>query len=122
MFNISSHCLSVVVSMRPIKRSQIELATRVTGELPLAHGGPLHVGDPQRIGITDLAQPDWGDPILPLEDEVPVFWACGVTPQALIMATRPELAITHAPGHMFITDVRDAAIAGRQPALETLVL
>jgi uncharacterized protein YcsI (UPF0317 family) len=69
----------------------------------------------------DLARPDWGDPILPLEDEVPVFWACGVTPQALIVAARPEFAITHAPGHMFITDVRDAAIAGRRSALAALV-
>src|SRR5438270_830932 len=68
-----------------------------------------------------LAHPHWGDPILPLEDEVPVFWACGVTPQALIMAARPEFAITHAPGHMFITDVRDEAITGRQPALEALI-
>ena len=111
----------VVVSMRPIKLSQLELVASVTGELPLAHGGPLQVGDPERIGVTDLAHPHWGDPILPLEDEVPVFWACGVTPQALIMAARPEFAITHAPGHMFITDVRDAAILGRQPTLAALV-
>lgn len=107
----------VVVSMRPIKKSQLELANRVTSELPMAHGGPIHEGDPERIGITDLAHPHWGDAILPLEDEVPVFWACGVTPQALIMVARPELAISHAPGHMFITDVHDAAIRGRQPAL-----
>src|SRR5207245_1413641 len=99
----------------------VELATTVTEELPLAHGGPLHVGDPEGIGITDLAHPHWGDAILPLEDEVPVFWACGVTPQALIMAARPEFAITHAPGHMFITDVRDAAIIERRPALAPLV-
>ena len=111
----------VVVSMRPIKASQLELATRVTGQLPLAHGEPVQVGDPERIGITDLAHPDWGDPILPLEDEVPVFWACGVTPQALIMAAKPEFAITHAPGYMFITDVRDDAIMGRGPTLAALV-
>ena len=110
----------VVVSMRPIKASQLELTARVTAELPLAHGEPLQVGNPERIGITDLAHPDWGDPILPLEDEVPVFWACGVTPQALIMAAKPEFAITHAPGHMFITDVRDSAITGRGPALAAL--
>jgi uncharacterized protein YcsI (UPF0317 family) len=111
----------VVVSMRPIHESQLELAAHVTSELPLAHGGPLHVGDPERIGIADLGRPDWGDPILPLPGEVPVFWACGVTPQALIMAARPDLAITHAPGHMFVTDVHDATIEGRQPGLETLV-
>jgi uncharacterized protein YcsI (UPF0317 family) len=107
----------VVVSMRPIRTDQLELVRRVTAELPLAHGAPLHVGDPEAIGISDLAHPDWGDPILPLEDEVPVFWACGVTPQALIASARPELAITHAPGHMFITDVPAAAIWGRKPGL-----
>jgi uncharacterized protein YcsI (UPF0317 family) len=111
----------VVVSMRPIQESQLDLATRVTSELPLAHGAPLHVGDPEGIGIADLVRPDWGDPILPLPDEVPVFWACGVTPQALIMAARPDFAITHAPGHMFITDVPDAAIRGRRPTLAALV-
>jgi uncharacterized protein YcsI (UPF0317 family) len=111
----------VVVSMRPIRKDQLELAERVTAELPLAHGAPLHVGDPEKIGIGDLGRPEWGDAILPLEDEVPVFWACGVTPQALIMAARPEFAITHAPGHMFITDVPDAAIRGRQPALAQLI-
>jgi uncharacterized protein YcsI (UPF0317 family) len=111
----------VVVSMRPIRRDQLDLAQRVTAELPLAHGAPLHVGDPEAIGIHDLARPDWGDAILPLEDEVPVFWACGVTPQALIASVRPEFAITHAPGHMFITDVPDAAIRGREPALAALV-
>ncbi len=110
----------VVVSMRPIHREQLELAQRVTAELPLAHGSPLHIGDPAAIGICDLAHPDWGDPILPLEDEVPVFWACGVTPQALITSARPELAITHAPGHMFITDVPVAAIRGRGPGLDPL--
>ncbi len=112
---------SVVVSMRPIRKDQLELAERVTAELPLAHGAPLHVGDPEKIGIGDLGRPEWGDAILPLGDEVPVFWACGVTPQALIMAVRPEFAITHAPGHMFITDVPDAAIRGRQPALAPLI-
>jgi uncharacterized protein YcsI (UPF0317 family) len=111
----------VVVSMRPIKRSQLELAQQVTGELPLAHGHPLHVGDPEQIGIRDLAHPDWGDPIAPLEDEVPVFWACGVTPQALIMAAQPEFAITHVPGHMFITDVPDTAIRNREPGLSNLL-
>lgn len=111
----------VVVSMRPIQRSQLDLATGITEELPLAHAGPLHVGDPEKIGIRDLAHPHWGDAILPLEDEVPVFWACGVTPQALIMSARLPFAITHAPGHMFITDVPDAAITGRRPALAPLV-
>jgi len=104
----------VVVSMRPIARDQVELATRVTAEYPLAHGAPLHAGDPAAIGIADVGRPDFGEAMAPLPDEVPVFWACGVTPQAVIMAVRPELAITHAPGHMFLTDVTDSEIRGRR--------
>ncbi len=104
----------LVVSMRPIRKDQVELARRVTEELPLAHGAPIHAGDPTQIGIPDLTRPDWGDAILPLADEVPVFWACGVTPQTLIMSAQPEIAITHAPGHMFITDVPDDAIKVRR--------
>jgi uncharacterized protein YcsI (UPF0317 family) len=72
------------------------------------HGAPVHVGDPAALGIDDLQKPDFGDP-LPLEpDEVPVFWACGVTPQAVMMQTKPEIALTHSPGHMFITDRRES--------------
>jgi uncharacterized protein YcsI (UPF0317 family) len=95
----------MVVSMRPIAREQLALVERVTAELPLAHGAPIHVGSPEEIGIADVARPDFGDAIEPLPGEVPVFWACGVTPQAAIMAVRPRLAITHAPGHMFITNL-----------------
>ncbi|MQA86349.1 MAG: putative hydro-lyase [Streptosporangiales bacterium] len=102
-----------VVSMRSIRKDQVDLATRVTADYPLAHGAPLHSGDPAAIGITDLDRPDWGDPIEVREDEVPVFWACGVTPQAAIMAARPEFAITHSPGHMFITDIPDDDTKGR---------
>ena len=101
----------VVISMRPIQASQLDLAAHVTSDLPLAHGGPLHVGDPDRIGISDLARPDWGDPILPLPGEVPVFWACGVTPQALIMAAGLDFAITHAPGCMLVTDLRNSQLS-----------
>lgn len=100
----------VVVSMRPIAREQLELARAVTAELPLAHGAPLHAGDPAAIGIGDLGRPDYGVPIALLPDEVPVFWACGVTPQAVVAAVRPAFAITHAPGHMFITDLRDSDV------------
>lgn len=103
----------VVVSMRPIAAEQVDLAAEVTGRYPLAHGGPLHIGDPRAIGIEDLGLPDWGDAIDVGPDEVPVFWACGVTPQAIIRTTRPDIAVTHAPGHMFITDVRDDLVAGR---------
>ncbi|MEV5542245.1 DUF1445 domain-containing protein [Saccharopolyspora shandongensis] len=104
----------VVVSMRAIRRSEVERAVAVTAELPFAHGAPLHVGGPAEIGITDPSTPDWGDP-MPLEaDEVPVFWACGVTPQAVLAEVRPKLAITHSPGYMFLTDLRVAdLVAGR---------
>ncbi|MCM6774283.1 putative hydro-lyase [Nocardia sp. CDC159] len=97
----------VVVSMRPIHRDQVETARRVTAELPLAHGAPMHIGDPSALGIADLARPDFGAAIEPEPDEIPVFWACGVTPQAVIAASSPPLAITHAPGHMFLTDLPD---------------
>ena len=105
----------MVVSMRPIRSDQVELACRVTADYPLAHGGPIHTGDPTEIGVADVMNPDWGDPIQVLDNEVAAFWACGVTPQAVIMAARPDFAITHSPGHMFITDVSDGAIQGRQP-------
>lgn len=103
----------VVVSMRPIARHQVDLAVEATARLPLAHGAPLHIDDPVAIGIDDLAAPDWGDALPPQSDEVPVFWACGVTPQAVIRAVRPPLAITHTPGHMFVTDLTDEQIEGR---------
>lgn len=107
----------MVVSMRPIRSDQLELACRVTADYPLAHGGPIHTGDPTEIGVADVMNPDWGDPIEVLDNEVAAFWACGVTPQAVIMAARPDFAITHAPGHMFITDVRDGEIWRREPVL-----
>ncbi|GAB3497496.1 putative hydro-lyase [Amycolatopsis cihanbeyliensis] len=103
----------MVVSMRPIERDQLAEAVAVTGEYPLAHGGPVHIGDPAEIGVDDLGIPDWGDPMVPSPTEVAVFWACGVTPQAVIRAAAPELAITHAPGRMFVTDVPAADIRGR---------
>jgi uncharacterized protein YcsI (UPF0317 family) len=99
--------------MRPIAVDQVDRAIDVTKGFPLAHGAPLHVGDPGVIGITDLAVPDWGDAIDIAADEVPVFWACGVTPQAIIRAVRPAIAVTHAPGHMFVTDLLDEEILGR---------
>ena len=83
-------------------------ATQITSRYPTVHGAPVHVGDPAALGIADLAKPDYGDPVEIRDGEVPVFWACGVTPQAVAAASRPELMITHAPGHMFVTDVPDA--------------
>ncbi len=96
-----------VVSMRPIPQEKVVRAVQVTSRFPDVHGAPVHIGDPQRIGIRDLSEPDYGD-IVELEDgEVPVFWACGVTPQAVAMHSKPPLMITHAPGNMFVTDLRD---------------
>ena len=99
----------LVVSMRPIPAAQVTTAVQVTARMPDVHGAPVHVGAPQALGISDLSAPDFGDPVEAQPDDVPVFWACGVTPQAALMASRPPFAITHAPGHMVITDVPDSA-------------
>jgi uncharacterized protein YcsI (UPF0317 family) len=98
----------LVVSMRPVPASLVPLAVQVSARMPDVHGAPVHVGAPQALGITDLGRPDFGDPVELRDGDVPVFWACGVTPQAALMASRPPFAITHAPGHMFVTDVADA--------------
>lgn len=99
---------NLVVSMRPMLPKYVELATSVTAEMPRVHGAPIHAGDPRAIGIADLSKPDFGDAVTVNEGEVPVFWCCGVTPQAAVMRSKPKFAITHAPGHMFITDVLNA--------------
>lgn len=99
----------MVVSMRAIPVDRIDEVARISRRFPLAHGAPIHWGDPAQIGIADLAQPDWGD-AAPVEDgQVPVFWACGVTPQVAIEAARLPLCITHKPGHMLITEVAEDA-------------
>ena len=98
---------STVVSMRSVARGKVVKAVQVTSRFPNAHGAPLHIGDPRAIGVSDLASPDFGDPPTIGEGEVPLFWACGVTPQAVAMESKLPLMITHAPGHMFITDLRD---------------
>ena len=97
----------LVVSMRPMTPQQAIRATQVTSRYTAVHGAPVHVGDPLALGIASLADPQYGDPVEIRDGEVPVFWACGVTPQAVAAASRPELMITHAPGHMFVTDVLD---------------
>ncbi len=97
----------LVVSMRPIPEGLIERAIRVTERFPKAHGAPVHVGNPGELGISDLSRPDYGDAVPVHPGDVPIFWACGVTPQAAAEAAHVPLMITHAPGHMFITDVRD---------------
>jgi uncharacterized protein YcsI (UPF0317 family) len=97
-----------VVSMRPIPASQVSDAVRITSRYPAVHGAPVHIGNPEELGITDLSRPDFGDPVDIPAGHIPVFWACGVTPQAAVMESKPALAIGHAPGHMLITDARDS--------------
>src|SRR3954447_11681736 len=98
----------VVVSMRPVPGALVPTAVQVAARMPQVDGAPVHVGTPGALGIADLGAPDFGDPVLAADGDVPVFWACGVTPQAALMASPPPVAITHAPGHMFVTDVPDA--------------
>jgi uncharacterized protein YcsI (UPF0317 family) len=102
----------LVVSMRPMTPEQAVAATRVCARFPRAHGVPVHFGDPSAIGIPNLSRPDYGDPVDIRPGEVPVFWACGVTPQAALALARLPFAITHKPGHMFLTDLHDADLEG----------
>lgn len=99
----------MVVSMRPIPADRVADAATISGRFPSVHGSPVHVGEPGLLGITDLGAPDFGDAVRIEPGEVPVFWACGVTPQAAVMASGVPFAITHSPGHMFITDVPDSS-------------
>jgi uncharacterized protein YcsI (UPF0317 family) len=103
----------LVVSMRPLTPAQAEVAARICRRFPKAHGAPVHQGDPAAIGIHDIDRPDFGDPVEIRHGEVPVFWACGVTPQAVAMEARPSLLLTHKPGHMFVTDLRDTELLER---------
>ncbi len=100
---------NLVVSMRPIPAERVADAATITGRFPAVHGSPVHVGAPELLGIEDLARPDFGDPVRVEPGEIPVFWACGVTPQAAVMASGVPFAITHSPGHMFVTDIPDVA-------------
>ena len=101
----------MVVSMRPIPRDKVVKAVQITSRFPGVHGAPVHIGEPERIGITDLSKPDYGDPVTIKKNEIPVFWACGVTPQAVALESKPAQMITHSPGHMFITDILDEELA-----------
>lgn len=101
----------MVVSMRPMTMRDAIRAVQITTRMPFVHGAPVHIGDPEAIGIRDIDKPDFGEPSEIRPGEVPVFWACGVTPQAVAMAARPSFMITHAPGHMFITDIPNASLA-----------
>ncbi len=99
-----------VCSMRPIPYDRVADAVAITGRYANVHGAPVHIGYPEAIGINDIMKPDFGDAVPVKEGEVPVFWACGVTPQAVAMCVKPKIMITHAPGHMFITDVKDSRL------------
>lgn len=99
----------MVVTMRPIPAGQVEQARQISGRYPQAHGAPIAVGDPAQIGIADLGQPDWGDAVEIKAGEIPVYWACGVTPQNVLLSAKLPICITHAPGHMLIADVAEDA-------------
>ena len=101
----------MVVSMRPFKAADAIRAIQICTRFPAVHGAPVHLGDPGQIGIGNLAQPDYGDPVSIAKGEVPLFWACGVTPQVALEAARPPFAITHSPGCMLVTDLRNSQLA-----------
>ena len=118
MFRTSIQCAPagvfhgpLVVSMRPLRPADAIRAVQIIARFPSVHGAPVHLGMPEQIGIRDVALPDYGDAVPVRADELPVFWACGVTPQAAIAAARPEFCITHGPGSMLITDLANAALA-----------
>jgi uncharacterized protein YcsI (UPF0317 family) len=101
----------MVVSMRPFKPADAIRAVQVTTRFPSVHGAPVHLGKPELIGIKDIAKPDYGDAVPVKDDEFPVFWACGVTPQSVVATAKPEFCITHAPGYMLVTDLLNAQLA-----------
>ena len=102
---------NMVVSMRPMKARDAIRAIQITSRFPAIHGAPVHLGDPALIGIADVSRPDFGDAVEILADELPVFWACGVTPQEAIRAARLPLVLTHKPGSMLVTDIPNASLA-----------
>ena len=101
----------MVVSMRPFKPADAIRAVQITTRFPSVHGAPVHLGHPHLIGIKDIAKPDYGDPVTIGADEIPVFWACGVTPQSVINAAKLPFAITHSPGLMLVTDLKNKSMA-----------
>jgi uncharacterized protein YcsI (UPF0317 family) len=114
MYRTSIQCASagpfagrMVVSMRPFKPADAIRAIQITSRFPAVHGAPVHIDKPEMIGIKDIAKPDYGDSVSIAPDEVPVFWACGVTPQSVILESKPDFAITHAPGCMLVTDLHN---------------
>ncbi|XP_036448746.1 D-glutamate cyclase, mitochondrial isoform X2 [Colossoma macropomum] len=118
MFKTSMPCVKagpfhgpMVVSMRPVPQDKLDAAAQCTHQIPLAHGGPVHIGHPALLGIKDLSQPDYGDPVELSAGDVPVFWACGVTGAEAVQSTKPALAFTHSPGCMFLTDREEATVS-----------
>lgn len=101
----------LVVSMRPMRPADAIRAVQITSRFPAVHGAPVHLAAPEQIGVHDLQKPDWGDPPQLNDGEIPVFWACGVTPQVAIEQARPELCIAHKPGHMLITDLLNRSLS-----------
>jgi uncharacterized protein YcsI (UPF0317 family) len=101
----------MVVSMRPFTPADAIRAIQVTTRFPTVHGAPVHLGNPELIGIEDINQPWVGDPTEVRANEIPLFWACGVTPQSVVRNARPPLCITHTPGHMIVTDLKNASLA-----------
>ena len=101
----------MVVTMRPIPSEKVARVVQITSRYASVHGAPIHIGEPSTIGIKDLRKPDFGDPVTIKKGEIPVFWACGVTPQAVVMKAKPDLCITHVPGHMFISDLLNEELA-----------
>jgi uncharacterized protein YcsI (UPF0317 family) len=119
MYTTNRQCIAagpfsspLVVSMRPIRHELVSLAVQITGRYASVHGAPVHIGDPEVIGIKDLHRPDFGDPVSIQNDETPVFWACGVTSSVAALSAGLDICITHAPGHMFITDICNETLAG----------
>lgn len=100
----------MVCSMRPMTPEHAQLAYDITVKFPNVHGAPVHIGDAAKIGIADIDRPDYGDAVEIRAGEVPVFWPCGVTPQAAIEAAKLPIVITHSPGHMFITDIPNSTL------------
>ena len=121
--NVAMYCTSIplspvgdfhgtmVVSMRPIATQRIDDAVAITGKYPDVHGAPVHIGNPAEIGITSIERPDYGEFVEIREGETPVFWACGVTPQNVVQQAKLPLAVSHAPGYMFVSDLRNSSYA-----------
>lgn len=101
---------NMVVSMRPIPEEQVIKAIKVTAAMPKVHGAPIQIGNPEQIGISNLQEPDYGDAVEIKRGEVPIFWPCGVTPQNAIMQVKPDFVITHSPGHMLVTDIKNVEL------------